>query len=471
MNTAVRSAPLAADLPAVEANALVTDLYQLAMMSAYFSLDMQRTAVFELYVRRLPDNRNFLVAAGLEQALEYLETLAFTPAELEWLASTGRFERRFIEQLAALRFTGDVYAMPEGTVFFGEEPILRIAAPLPQAQLVESRLMNIMHFQTVIASKAARCRIAAGARRLVDFGMRRAHGLDAAIMAARAACIGGFDATATVEAGRRFDIPIAGTMAHSFVQAHEREIDAFRNFARCHPRHTSLLIDTYDLEAGARNAVTVAHELAGRGQKIDAVRIDSGDLADGSRRVRAILDAGGCHDVRILVSGSLDEHSIAQIVRMRAPIDAFGVGTRLDASSDAPTLDCAYKLQEYAGQPRRKQSAWKQTWPGRRQVYRQYDQHGRIAIDVVACADELIEGKALIHPVMLHGRRLGAAPALEETRHLCASEVATLPPAARSFEHGPLSPVRISHGLRVLADEVDRLHRIAASTNPQSVPR
>jgi nicotinate phosphoribosyltransferase len=437
---------------------LVTDLYQLTMLNAYHQLGMERLAVFELYVRRLPDQRNFLIMAGLEQALDFLEAFAFDGAEIEWLASTGLFDDGFLDSLAALRFTGDVYAMPEGTVFFHEEPMIRVAAPLPQAQLVESRLMNDLHFQTVIASKAARCRLAAGkSRRLVDFGMRRAHGLDAAVFAARAAYLAGFDATATVEAGRRFGIPLAGTMAHSFVQAHDSEIEAFRRFAIANPHHASLLIDTYDTERGAGHAVQIARELSGRGIRLDGVRIDSGELGDEARRVRAILDAAGLVDVRIIASGSLDEHSIDSLVRRGAPIDSFGVGTRLDASSDAPTLDCAYKLQEYAGVPRRKRSAWKETWPGRRQVHRQYDQHGRIAMDVVGCADELIEGKALLHPVMLHGRRLAESPSLESIRHHVGTELESLPLAMRSLEHGPTPPVRISHGLRELADELDRI--------------
>jgi len=438
------------------ARTLVTDLYQLTMLSAYHELGMQRTAVFELYVRRLPQTRNFLVAAGLEQALDYLEHLAFASDELEWLSSTGLFRREFIDALATLRFTGDVFAMPEGTVFFTDEPMIRVTAPLPQAQLIESRLMNDLHFQTVIASKAARCRLAAPKARLIDFGMRRAHGLDAAIYAARAVYLAGFDGTATVEAGRRFGIPLSGTMAHSFVQAHDREIDAFRAFAHCHPQNTSLLIDTYDTDRGAQHAVEVARELAGRGIKVRSVRIDSGELAEEARRVRAILDAGGFPEIEIIASGGLDEHAIDSLTRRGAPIDTFGIGTRLDASSDAPTLDCAYKLQEYAGEPRRKRSAWKETWPGRRQVHRQYDQHGRIAMDVVGCADELIEGKALLQPVMLHGRRLAEPPSLDAIRHHATSEFQTLPMGLRSLEHGPHPPVRISHGLRTLASELDR---------------
>jgi nicotinate phosphoribosyltransferase len=436
---------------------LVTDLYQLTMTSVYRARDLDRTAVFELFVRRLPDTRNFLVAAGLEQALEYLEHVAFSDDELDWLASTRRFDAGFLDYLRRFRFAGDVHAMAEGTVFFPEEPLLRVSAPLPQAQLVESRLINIVHFQTVVASKAARCRVAAGRRRLVDFGMRRAHGCEAAVTAARATYLAGFDATATVAAGRRFGIPLAGTMAHSFVQAFEREIDAFRAFAESNPDDVALLIDTYDTARGARRVVSLAPELAMRGIRISAVRIDSGDLLDESRRVRSILDAGGLGSVQIVASGGLDEHAIAALLHGGAPIDAFGVGTKVAASADAPTLDCAYKLQEYAGTARRKLSRWKSTWPGRRQVHRQYDEHGRIGMDVVGCMDELIEGRALLQPVMLGGRRLSPATELEESRRHAARELATLSPAVRALEHGPHPPVRISHGLRSLAEELDRL--------------
>lgn len=456
MNTARREMYEANRLRSASASALLTDLYQLTMLSAYFELGMEQTAVFELFVRRLPEHRNFLLFAGLEQVLEYLEDLAFSPEELDWLAGTGRFNSDFIEHLACLRFTGDVYAMPEGTAFFADEPVIRVIAPLPQAQLVESRLMNIAHFQTVVASKAARCRLAAGKLQLVDFGMRRAHGAEAALLAARAAFIGGFDATATVEAGRRFGLPIVGTMAHSFIQAHDDELSAFLGFARCHPEHLTLLIDTYDTERGAKNVVAAARELKTCGIRIQAVRIDSGNLGEEARRVRSILDAAGLEDIDIFLSGSLDEHAIDSLVRDATPVAGFGIGTRLDVAVDAPALDCAYKLQEYAGKPRRKRSTWKSTWPGRRQVHRQYDQHGRIAMDVVGCADEVIEGTSLLQPVMLKGRRQCRPHSLEWIRKHAMQELETLPPPLRSLEHGPRSPVKISHGLRELADEVDR---------------
>jgi len=438
-------------------SALLTDLYQLTMLSAYFELGMQQTAVFEYFVRRLPDTRNFLIAAGLEQVLDYLEALQFTSDELEWLANCGRFKPAFIERLATFRFTGEVYAMPEGTVFFGDEPVLRVIAPLPEAQLIESRLINLMNLQISVASKAARCRIAAGEKELIDFGMRRAHGYEAALLGARASFIGGVDASACVEAARQFGIPLSGTMSHSFVQAHDHEIQAFTNFAACHSEQLTLLIDTYDTSHAAHTVATLARELANQKIKIAAVRIDSGELGEEAHRVRSVLDAAGCTDIKIFVSSSLDESAIAALIRAQAPIDGFGVGTKLATSADAPALDCAYKLHEYADKPRRKRSSSKATWPGRRQIHRTYDDHGYIAMDMVSRVDEVCEGKALLQPVMLKGRRVCPDPSLETIRKHCKAEIATLPIALRSLDHGPSSPVKISSQLIALAAEMDRV--------------
>jgi nicotinate phosphoribosyltransferase len=400
-----------------------------------------------------------LVAAGLEQALDYLEGLRFTDEELDWLESTDQFTPDCLDRLAKFRFTGDVYAVPEGTVMFAEEPLLRVMAPLPEAQLVESRLVNLLHFQTSVASKAARCRLAAGGKRLIDFGMRRSHGAEAAVLSSRASHIAGFDATANVAAGRYFNIPLAGTVGHSFIQAHDSELEAFRAFARCTPRNATLLLDTYDTERAASRAAQVAGELAKQGVTVKAVRIDSGDMGEEAKRVRAILDSADGEQIQILVSGSLDEHAIADLVRQAAPVDAFCVGTKVATCADSAVLDCVYKIQEYAGKPRRKQSVWKATWPGRRQVHRQYDAHGQIAMDMVCCADEVLEGKALLSQVMAQGRRTLQPPRLEQIRSHCASELATLPNALRSLDHGPRSPVKISARLRELAAEFDRQPR------------
>lgn len=443
-------------VPAPEQPALLTDFYQLSMANAYYELGMEQTAVFEFFVRNLPEMRNFLVAAGLEQVLDYLRSLRFTPDEIGWLESTGRFSSAFLQRLERFRFTGKVVAMREGTAFFAGEPVLRVIAPLPEAQMVESRIINLLHYQTLIASKAVRCRLAAASAQLIDFGMRRAHGAEAACLASRASYLAGFDATATVEAARRYGIPVAGTMAHSFVQAHPLELDAFRNFARSVPEDVTLLIDTYDIACGAQRVAELAKELRASGTKIGAVRIDSGDLPAEAKKVRGILDSAGCADIRILVSGGVDEYEIARMRSAGAPVDSFCLGTRLSVSNDAPALDCAYKLQEYAGRPCRKHSLWKETWPGPRQVYRQYDPHGQIATDVLACADEVMEGKALLHEVMLNGERLAPSPSLSQVRDYCRQEVETLPLVLRSLHKGPRSPVKVSARQHALVAAIDR---------------
>ena len=438
-------------------SALLTDLYQLTMLQAYFDEGLQGPAVFELFVRRLPPERRFLVAARLEQALEYLETLQFGADDLGWLEGQGSFTPRLLEHLRTLRFTGDVDAIAEGTLVFENEPLLRVTAPLPQAQLVESRLLNIVHFQTLIASKAARVVLAAQGRQLVDFGMRRAHGAEAALWASRASYLAGFAGTATAEAGRRYGIPVFGTMAHSFVQAHPSERAAFEAFARARPQHPTLLIDTYDTEAAVAHLVALAPALARDGIAIGGVRIDSGDLAAHAKAVRALLDAGGLRETRIFASGNLDEHRVAELLAAGAPIDGFGVGTALDTSSDVPALDAVYKLQAYAGRPRRKRSEGKATWPGAKQVFRRHAADRTISGDTVGLADESLPGAPLLHPAMRSGRRVGATPTLTAAREHAATQLQTLPPGLRALRPTACPyAVEISQALRALAAQVDR---------------
>ena len=440
----------------LRATPLLTDLYQLTMLQAYFEHGMEDTAVFEFFVRRLPPNRGFLIAAGLEQLLAYLEGLRFGEEELDWVRNCGYFSRDFADRLAALRFTGDVHAMPEGTVFFQNEPIVRVTAPMPQAQLIESRLINILHYQTLIASKAARVVLAAPDKLLIDFGMRRAHGAEAALLAARANYLAGFAGTSTVLAGQEFGIPVFGTMAHSFVQAHATEELSFEHFAASHPKNVTLLIDTYDTEAGARKVVRLAPALKGRGITIRAVRLDSGDLAAHARAVRKILDDGGLTEVRIFSSGSLDEYVLRELLGGGAPIDGFGVGTHLDTSADAPFLDCAYKLQEYAGEARRKRSEGKATWPGRKQVYRGYEGRGIMVSDLLTVEGDRQEGTPLIQPFMQGGRRLHPPETLDAIRARVARELAHLPAPLRALEVTPPYPVTVTPALKALAAEVDR---------------
>ncbi len=438
---------------------LLTDLYQLTMLQGYHDAGMGETAVFEFFVRRLRPERGFLLAAGLEQCLDFLEQVRFTPEERAWLASTGRFSADFLASLEGLRFTGEVHAMPEGTVFFPNEPILRVTAPIAEAQLVETRLINLLHLETLIASKAARSVLMAPDKLLVDFGLRRAHGAEAGLLAARATYVAGFTGTSTVLAGQLYDIPIFGTMAHSFIQAHDDEAQAFERFAHAQPDNVVLLIDTWETEAAAHKVVALANKLAQAGIRVKGVRIDSGDLAEHARRVRAILDAGGLQDVVVFVSGDLDEYALRDMLGAGAPIEGFGVGTRVDTSSDQPYLDCAYKLQEYAGRARRKRSEGKATWPGRKQVYRTYDAGGRMAGDVVTLESDPQPGEPLLVPVMRGGKRLAAAPALHDIRGHAAESLARLPHPLRRLEEFDY-PVEIAPALHALADQVDR------SSNP-----
>jgi len=438
---------------------LLTDLYQLNMIQAYLEQGETEQAVFEFFVRKLPRERGFLLAAGLEQALDFLENLRFSPQEIEWLADSGRFGKSLLDYLARLRFTGDVHAMPEGTVFFADEPILRITAPLPQAQLVETRLINILHFQSLIAAKAARMVLSAPAKPLVDFGLRRAHGAEAGIFAARASYIAGFAGTATTLAGQLFGIPLYGTMAHSFVQVFENEEAAFEAFARSRPENLVLLIDTYDTEKAARKVVSLAPRLKAAGIAIRGVRLDSGDLIALSKSVRRTLDEGGLNEVTIFASGGIDEAELARAAAQHAPIDGFGIGTSLTTSFDVPALDCAYKLQEYAGLPRRKRSTGKATWPGRKQVWRQYGPDGRIRRDVLSLEGDGQAGEPLIEPVMKGGRRLGPPPALADIRARAARSLERLPGPLRRLEPGVSCPVEVAEPLKRLAAEVD--HHLA----------
>ena len=450
-DTAVSPLPTA---PSV--NALLTDLYQLTMLQAYLDEGLEQSATFELFVRRLPPQRRFLVAAGLEQALQFLETFAFDDDEIAWVESQGGFSKRLLDRLKTLRFEGDVHAMPEGTVFFADEPVLRVTAPLPVAQYVESRLLNIVHFQTLIASKAARIMLAARGRRLVDFGMRRAHGAEAALFAARAAYLAGFAGSATAEAGRRYGLPVFGTMAHSFVQAHPSESQAFAAFARARPQKPTLLVDTYDTEAAVARIVELAPRLAAEGIVLGGVRLDSGDLGAHARAVRALLDRGGLQAMTIFASGNLDEHRIEELLAEGAPIDGFGVGTSLDTSIDVPSIDAVYKLQAYAGVARRKRSEGKATWPGAKQVCRHVDADGRLAYDRVQLEGEPCDGQPLLLPVMIGGRRTAPPPTLEQSRVHVAAQLATLPDALRGLpDAAPAYRVEISEGLRALAREVD----------------
>jgi nicotinate phosphoribosyltransferase len=456
-----RSGPLA-----LHDAALCTDLYELTMAASYHREGMQADATFSLFVRALPRHRSFLVAAGLADALAFLEQLEFSDAALAYLSQLGRFAPDFLAALAGLRFTGSVRAVPEGTLVFPDEPLLEVTAPLPQAQLVETALMNIVHLQTLLASKAARCVLAARGRAVVDFGLRRAHGLEAGLRAARCAYLAGAEASSNVLAGLVHGVPSAGTMAHAYVEAFASELEAFRAFARAFPASTTLLVDTYDTVAGTHKAVIVAQEMAARGERLAAVRLDSGDLVALSRRVRAILDAAGLTGVRILASGGLDEDEVERCVAAGAPIDAFGVGTRMDVSADAPALDMAYKLVRYDGRDVLKLSEGKKTWIGEKQVYRLRDAQGRLAGDCVALRRESPpagSAEPLLATVMVDGRIVGSPPTLAAIRTHCAEQLAALPAAVRRLRDADRHPV--TYGAALVALQ----HRLEAEAEATEV--
>jgi nicotinate phosphoribosyltransferase len=435
---------------------LLTDLYELTMAQAYLAQDMTGEAVFEFFVRKLPSRRNFFMAAGLEQVLTYLEAFHFAEHDLGWLEQTGSFTPSTLAALRTMRFSGDVHAMPEGTVFFPHEPILRITAPLPQAQLVETRVMNLLNFQTMVASKSCRSVLAAEGRPLIDFGLRRSHGAEAGLLAARASYLAGFAGTSNVLAGARFAIPTYGTMAHSFVQAHHDETEAFLHIAQAQPRNVVLLIDTYDTEAAAEKVVALAPRLKNQGISIHGVRLDSGDLADHAQKVRQILDRGGLADTTILASGNLDEDRVEALVKSGAPIDRYAVGTAMTTSADAPYLDCAYKLQEYAGRPCRKRSEGKATWPGRKQVYRLSGRDGRLEGDTITVEGDSQPGLPLLRQVMQSGRRLAPSPSIQEIRNHAGLALAELPDTLRRLDQAAPYEVRIAEALEQLAQRVDR---------------
>ncbi len=431
--------------------ALLVDLYELTMVEAYLAEEMQDEATFALFARRLPRRRNYLVAAGLDDALRWLAELRFTGEALGWLESLGLFSRRLLGWLEGFRFAGEVRAVPEGTPVFGGEPLLEVTAPLPQAQLVETALMNQVHLQTVAASKAARIVEAARGRPVVDFGLRRMHGADAGVKVARAAWLAGVDSTSDVLAGYLYGIPISGTMAHSYVQAHASEIEAFRAFARAWPS-TVLLVDTYDTREGVRNVVRLAREL-GQGFRVRAVRLDSGDLDALSREARHLLDEAGLGQVGIFASGGLDEEAVDRLVRAGAPVTGFGVGTALGVSEDAPALDVAYKLVAYAGRGRLKLSPGKEVLPGRKQIFRR-ERGGRADGDVLGLEGEALEGRPLVEVAMAEGRRRGG-PGLSDSRDRCRRERGKLPDRVRGLEPAdPPYPVEVSPGLGRLHDEV-----------------
>ena len=433
---------------------MFTDLYELTMCASYFDNEKFEPATFDLFVRRLPENRGYLLVAGLEQVLQYLETIRFAEAHLAYLKKQG-FNSDFLDYLRGFKFTGEVSALPEGSVAFPNEPLIRVTAPIIEAQLIETFLLNTVNLQTMIATKASRVVQTAKGKAVVEFGLRREHGIDAGMKVARASYLAGCQGTSNVLAGMAYGIPVFGTMAHSFVMSFEKEIDAFRAFAKTFPNKSTLLIDTYNEMAGAEKAATVAKELEARGCKLGGVRLDSGDLAQISKQVRALLDANGLGYVTIFASGDLDEYRIAELQRKGAKIDAFGVGTRMGTSADKPYVDVIYKLCETMNadgvfSPIMKLSEGKITLPGRKQVYRFKDEQGNYSKDIIALAEEKSDGETLLIKVMEKGRITSDSPSLKEIRAAAEENLSKLPVKYKKLTNPPPYPVKLSKALKNL---------------------
>jgi nicotinate phosphoribosyltransferase len=434
---------------------LLTDFYELTMCASYFENKRNEAATFDLFIRKLPPNRSYFIFAGLEQVLLFLEKMRFSKEQIEYLRKQGLSEE-FLDYLEGFRFTGQVWAVPEGTVVFPDEPLIRVTAPIIEAQLVETFVLNTVNLQTLLATKASRVVCAARSRSVVEFGLRRSQGTDAGMKAARCSYLVGADGTSNVLAGMKYGIPVSGTMAHSYVMSFDHEIDAFRAFSRTFPSNSTLLIDTYDSLKGAENAVVVAKELEKEGHRLNAVRLDSGDLLRLSRKVRRILDSHGLKYVRIFASGDLDEYVIADLLEKGAEIDAFGVGTRMSTSFDRPYVDVVYKLSGVVERgvfvPAMKLSEGKITLPGRKQVFRQSGTDGRYVKDIIGLEDERVAGEPLLTKVMERGRSLREAVSLKKMREATIENFSRLPEGYKKILGASRYPVRLSPALRRIKD-------------------
>ena len=437
--------------------ALMTDLYELTMAASYLDQGIDGRATFSLFIRDFPPRRNYFVACGLADVVEYLENFRFTPTDIDYLHSLGLFKDDFLDYLKGLRFSGRLLALPEGSVFFTHEPLLEIDGTLIETQLFETFVINALNLQTMIATKAARSIQAAKGRRVVDFALRRTQGMEAGLKVARATYLAGFAGTSNVLAGKKYGIPVVGTMAHSYVTAFEREIESFRAFVRTFPDSAVLLIDTYDTVEGAHKAVTVAREMAQQGHRLRGVRLDSGDMVELSQKVRAILDRAGLQEVMVFASGAYDEYKLAQVVVDGGAIDSFGVGTKVGVSADSPYLDVGYKLVKINNRPVIKLSRGKKTLAGPKQVFRSFDGQGVMKEDILAMREESIPGASpLLETIMEKGRRVVPAESLETIRERCRAQLQSLPVECLDLEKKVSYPVRLSQGLASLQEQVEQ---------------
>jgi len=438
---------------------LLVDLYELTMAQSYFQHRLKAQATFDLFVRQCPRNRSYLLFAGLEDVLRYLKNLRFGREDLDYLERLG-FDEDFLTYLGKLRFHGEVWAMPEGTVFFPLEPVLRITGSLIETQIVESFILNAVNLSTMIATKAARIVTAARGRGVYDFSLRRTHGMDASLKSARSAFIAGFRGTSNVLASRLYGLPAVGTMAHSFVMSFASEKESFKAFFETFPNRCILLVDTYDTQKGVRNAVEVAREFKARGYLLKGIRLDSGDLLKLSLAARRILDTHGFREVKIFASGDLDEYKIERLAERDAPIDDFGVGTKMGVSQDAPSLDVIYKISEVTNDsgtflPTMKLSERKVTLPGRKQVFRRFDKRGFCRQDVIGLEEE-DRGEPLLEKVMEAGEVVARVKSVAEIREVASKNIASLKNNLRQLKAGVRHPVLISPGLKKLIRGVSR---------------
>lgn len=441
---------------------LLLDLYELTMAASFFERKVKLEATFDLFIRTLPKNRSFFIAAGLENALRFLEGFSFSPQDIDFLKQKGIFKDAFLDYLKTLRFTGSAYTLPEGTVFFPNEPLIRITAPIIEAQLVESYLLNTINVATALCSKAARVAGAARGRGVYDFSLRRTQGKDASLAAARSSYIAGCVGTSNVSAGLQYGIPIAGTMAHSFVMSFKTELESFRAYASTFPDATTLLVDTYNYRKGIENAIRVAKELEVKGHKLRAIRLDSGDLAAISQAARAMLDRVGLIYVKIFASGNLDEYKIEKLLKDGAKIDTFGVGTNMGVSSDAPYLDVIYKLSQIDDEtgnthPVMKLSKDKVTYPGKKQVFRLCDKKGWYLKDILALEGEKVGGNSLLIKVMENGKITSPLPSLQEIRAFVQDNLKVLPNKYKELHSKAEYPVILSKGLERMIAKVTRV--------------
>jgi nicotinate phosphoribosyltransferase len=447
---------------------LLTDFYELTMCAGYFENRRKEKASFDLFIRRLPLNRSYFVFAGLEQVLLFLQHLKFSEEQINYLRTQG-LKEDFLNYLRKFKFAGEVLAVPEGTVVFPEEPLIRVTAPIIEAQLVETFVLNTANLQTMLATKASRVVTAAKGRSVIEFGLRRTQGTDAGMKAARCSYLAGCNGTSNVLAGMTYGIPVFGTMAHSYVMFFDSEIASFRAFAKAFPDNSTFLIDTYDDLAGAENAAFVAKELEKTGHRLRGVRLDSGDLAALSKKVRAILDRHGLDYVQIFASGDLDEYKIAELLAKGAKIDSFGVGTRMSTSYDRPYVDVVYKLsgkiEGDAFVPAMKLSKGKITFPGKKQVFRQTSQKGIYVKDIVGLEDEKINGEPLLIKVMENGRLTCNLPTLEESKSNCLLNLSKLPDRFKRLRNASKYPVRLSPKLRQIKKDLSaQIMKVEKST-------